>query len=593
MLGPSRDSLRQAGLTVVPLTLLLTLSVVAHSTVLPDDAADQLPPRLLDPNTFPVREVPIPPPEGLGPETPAADAGLPTGPPENPQVGDSWLWWLFYHEPMPPHFEQRTCTVRGKSNRGYVVVEDSQWGINISQGDVDIILERWESSSLGLHPDMGIYQIDSLYFGAPPDELDEDPRVYLMWFDIGSFGDGFFFWFDQYPDGTYAGYRSNECETVYLNSAGGHSPSSDYMISVAAHELEHMIHWKYDDDEDAWVDEGMAELAMWFYGRPDDISSFNLNPDNPLTQWDGNWADYIQTYLWSLYFYERYGGGEAVRAIVDESLNSINGYEAVLDSFGYTECFADVFADWAVANFLDDPTISDGRFGYLGDDLPPFSVVESYAAYPVPDQERAVSHWATDYYRFENLGGISALELGFDGSDGNVFAVWALALGADGTPDVVRVQLDGTTQSGALTVPGLGHPDNEVILVVAGTSSVGSTRYTFSANAGQLDAPGGKPVAVEEVMTNPLSLTAFPNPSSGEVLLQVDCVMAPGGVLNVNIYNALGHVVQRLTADNPASRTVLSWDRRDTTGRLVPAGLYHARAATGRYSSGFEAIVLR
>jgi len=44
-----------------------------------------------------------------------------------------------------------------------------------------------------------------------------------------------------------------------------------------AHEFEHMIHWNGDPNEEAWVDEGLAELAMWFYGNPDTISGFNTN----------------------------------------------------------------------------------------------------------------------------------------------------------------------------------------------------------------------------------------------------------------------------------------------------------------------------
>ena len=52
----------------------------------------------------------------------------------------------------------------------------------------------------------------------------------------------------------------------------------------------------------------MGELAMWLFGNPDNISSFNNNSDNSLTSWTGAWADYIKTYLFFLYIYEQYGG---------------------------------------------------------------------------------------------------------------------------------------------------------------------------------------------------------------------------------------------------------------------------------------------
>ncbi len=198
---------------------------------------------------------------------------------------------------MPPHFEQKVCTVRGKSDRGYVVVEDSEWLVTIDQADVDSILEHWNNFSIGSYPDMGIYELDSLCFGDPPDELDNDPSIYLTWYNFHINADGFFFFFDEYSEGTYPEYHSNECEVLYLNTTSTGGPSGNYMHAVMAHEFQHLIHWEHDDNEASWVNEGLSELAMWFYGNPDNISSFNGNPDNDLSVWDGAWADYIQTYL--------------------------------------------------------------------------------------------------------------------------------------------------------------------------------------------------------------------------------------------------------------------------------------------------------
>ena len=123
-------------------------------------------------------------------------------------------------------------------------------------------------------------------------------------FDVGS--DGFFWIFDQQCDNV-AAYHSNECDVVYMNCSD-YDPAGSYLLAVLAHELEHLIHYNHDVDEASWVDEGLAELAMWLYGNPDNISSFNTNPDRNLTSFTGAWADYIKTYLLSLYFYERYGG---------------------------------------------------------------------------------------------------------------------------------------------------------------------------------------------------------------------------------------------------------------------------------------------
>jgi len=530
-----------------------------------------------------VRDVVIPAPGDVGPDVMLADPGCPLSPPPNPEVGDSWVWWLWVHDPMPPHFEQHVCTVRGKSDRGYVVVRDLEWNVSIDQSDVDAILETWENTSIGPYPDQGIYEIDSLSFGEPPDELDDDPRIYLVWFDFVISADGFFFWFDQYPEGTYPSYHSNECEVLYLNTMSQGGPSGEYMLAVASHEFEHMIHWKYDGNEDSWVDEGMAELAMYFYGNPDNISGFNSNPDNDLTAWDGYWADYIQTYLWSLYFFERYGGHPAVYAVVHEPANSIEGYNAVLDDFGYSEDFDDVFADWVVANYLDDTDIADGRFGYLGEDLPAFNVAGTYSSYPTVDVQKTVNHWAADYYRFQNIPS-EDLTLTFDGSDNNLFAVRALALRTGATPEVIPLELDQPTQSGSVVVPGLSSPDDQVILVVAGASGTGGTGYLFSAFEGQGTGEEASPAA-------DLRLHATPVPSHGPVSLELSWTGQEFPV--VEMYDLSGRMVRSMSTGSLQGRATLVWDGRCSDDSPAPAGVYFARARLGNREVVRSVILLR
>ena len=533
-----------------------------------------------------IHDVQIPLPEQLGPRVYLPGHDLPTGPPANPQVGDSWTWWLFIHHPMPPHFEQHVCTVRGKSDRGYVVVRDLEWGVSIFQSDVDQILQRWENTSPGPYPDSGVYVIDSLSFGEPPDELDLDPRIYLMWFDFEISADGFFFWFDEYPDGTFPDFPSNECEVLYLSTgSSGGGPSSDYMIAVAAHEFEHLIHWKYDDDEDTWVDEGLAELAMWLYGNPDYISGFNHNPDNDLTVWDANWSDYIQTYLWTLYFFEQYGGHDAVFALVHETANSIAGYEEVLDDFGYPEDFADVFADWTVANFLDDPTLEDGRFGYQGDELPPFNVAGTYSTYPVSNITKTVNYWATDYYRFQDLTDFDNLLLSFDGNDSNSFAVWGLALYGNGTTEVLRMTLEGSTQTGTLEVTGLTDPDDQVILVVACISSTGGHDYMFSAG----DIEG---IEHEASAPHTLQLQASPNPFTSTVTLQLNWSGISGDP-TVDIFDINGRLVRRLgAAANSEDGAMMIWNGCLEDGNPAAPGIYFASCRIGSANSVMNLLLL-
>ncbi len=569
-------------ITAVPFTFLVILvSALIHLSAGDVYAED------LDYIPVYIRDVPLPSPGSIGPDVYITTPPPPTSPPPDPQVGDSWLWWLWVHDPMPPHFEQDICTVRGKTDRGYVVVRDIEWLVSIDQADVDAILNYWENISIGPYPTQGIYEIDSLAFGVPPDEMDNDPRIYLMWFDFVIPADGFFFWFDMYPDGTFPEYHSNECEVLYLNTMSQGGPSGSYMLAVSAHEFEHMIHWKYDDNEDSWVDEGLAELAMWFFGDPDNISAFNNNPDNNLTEWGGSWADYIKTYLWTLYFFERYGGHPSIYAVVHEPANSIAGYNEVLGDFGYTELFEDVFADWSVANFLDDTSLVDGRFGYVGEDLPPFSVAGTYSSYPVSNIFKTVNHWATDYYRFQDFNGFETLALSFDGSDDNVYAVWGLALYASGLTDVQRMDLDESSQEGVLYIAGLVDPGDEVILVVASTYSSGGAGYYFSA----WDSQG---IEHESPSPHSLSLSTSPNPFSGSVSLQLGWSGDTGNSdVTIDIFDIHGRLVRRLDTEvSGVGGTTMAWDGRLVDNHPASPGIYYARVRIGGESCVASLLLL-
>ncbi|MCK5035091.1 MAG: hypothetical protein KAS73_04290, partial [Candidatus Sabulitectum sp.] len=349
-------------------------------------------------------------------------------------------------------------------------------------------------------------------------------------------------------------------------------------------EFQHMIHWKYDDDESTWVNEGMAELAMWFYGHPDNISSFNSNPDNNLTVWDGNWADYIKTYLWSLYFFEQYGGHPTVYALVHEPLNSMAGFDAVLDQFGYTENTEDIFIDWAVANFLDDTSIADGRFGYSGDELPNFYALP-YSSYPV-DATKTVKHWASDYYRFQDIP-FPYLEITFDGSDDNQYATRVLVIHDTEPTEVFDLSLDETTQSGAVVMNDLTS-DDQVILVVTSVSSTGGPTYSFTA---------GEALGISTDPEQPgvaLSMVPSVNPFSSTVDLQLNWSGYSGDRNpTVEIFDIQGRIVNTLFAETVSEGTAsVEWNGELQNGNRANAGIYYARARVNSEESTVKLMLL-
>jgi len=472
----------------------------------------------------------------------------------------------------------KSCTVRGMGDHCYVVVEDSQWNVNMNQSKVDTIVDHFENMSIGSFPTQGIWDLDTAHFGQPPDNLDQDPRVYILYYDFDVSSDGFFWSFDQQCDNV-AQFHSNECDVVYMNCSD-FDPAGSYLLAVVAHEFQHLIHFNHDPNEQAWVDEGMGELAMWLYGNPDNVVQFNGNPDRRLDAFDGNFYEYVKTYLWSLYFYERYGGQPAVLDLVAEPQNGIAGFEAVLDDFSYPENFVDVFSDWVVANYLDDTTIGDGRYGYVGETLPPFVPFATFSTYPVGPNPSNVNSWAADYVRYISA---NPLQTSFDGNDAGLFRVRALLLDNVNPTQIVNMTL-GAGQAGTLPLGQLGATHDEAVLVYARISTTGTNAYTYGATATAVSAP-------EQTVTLQLSMNVLRSVSDRPVF----ALSAPQtSDVRLEIFDVTGRMVRRLLNQAAFHGTQeVEWDGRDDSANRLAPGTYFARLSAEGFSTVARAVLMR
>jgi hypothetical protein len=490
----------------------------------------------------------------------------PMTPPQNPQVGDSWLWWI-WHLNGPPTAEQKRCTVRGMGNNVYVVVEDSQWLTRVDQNDVDRIVNNWDNQSYGIHPERGIYQLDTSAFGPAPDELDHNPRIYVLFYQFDVASDGFFWPFDEYPDGSQP-YHSNECEVLYISSLTP-DPGGQYITSVMAHEFQHMIHWLADDGEDSWVNEGMSELAMWLYGHPDQITGFPANPDVDLTTFSGNFSDYVKVYLWSLYFYEQFGGEPTCYDLVQNPLHGIPGFQSVLSQVGSPLGFDDVYSNWTVANFIDDTSFDQGEYGYRGDTLPAFNAVTKNT-YPVPPTNGAVSRYAADYVKFVNG---TPQRLSFDGADVGTWRPRVIFRNGTTTQQVVSVPLNGN-DAGTVDLFGFGTTFDTAVLVVGKTTPSSATSYQYSTTGIPADVAGSD--GALRFHLGP----GEPNPMREAGQIRLDLPHAEDA--RVSVVDASGRTVRDLAAGPLAAGThAFGWDGRDSHGRAMPSGVYFVLARAG------------
>jgi hypothetical protein len=206
---------------------------------------------------------------------------------------------------------------------------------------------------------------------------------------------GYFASANEYPQ--VVNPYSNEHEMFVMN-IDVLEPGSEAYNAILAHEYQHMIQWHVDGNEDAWLNEGLSELAEELngFGWPRGaVFPFQRQPDLQLNTWNHEPGHYGASYLMIRYLYEQLGE-EALREIVQHPASGIASIDAVIDARGLDTSFDALFADWLVANALDRPR-PDARYGYQTADLNVQPQV-TVTAYPA-EHEDTVRQYAGDYYR--------------------------------------------------------------------------------------------------------------------------------------------------------------------------------------------------
>lgn len=208
---------------------------------------------------------------------------------------------------------------------------------------------------------------------------------------------GYFSGNDSYPRQVFP--YSNERKVVYIN-LGTVSPGTKAYIPLLAHELQHLLQWQIDRNEDTWVNEGFSEMAELLSGLYLDAStrSFAARPDTQLTSWadspDEAYPNYGASFLFMAYFWERFGE-EAFRRLVKSPLNGPHAFNEILAPYGLS--FEDLFADWVLANYFDDP---DSGYGYRELNLQPLKISATVSSTPFTITE-TVHQYGADYFEIQ------------------------------------------------------------------------------------------------------------------------------------------------------------------------------------------------
>jgi hypothetical protein len=317
------------------------------------------------------------------------------------QPGDQETFWVGESDTL--RFFQVTATLRYMGPNSYWWIEN---GFNVTDEQVEASAETFENA---------IYPTNRAFFGSEwSPGVDNDPRVHIFIGNVPGVG-GYFYSINEYS--RLINPYSNEKEMFFINInyAG---PGSDRLASILAHEFQHMIHWYNDGNEETWVNEGLSELAMALngYDAGGTERAFAQEPDTQLNAWgqsaNESISHYGASFLFMSYFLERFGE-DAMHQVVAHPANGADGFSQVLAAEGEALGFDDVFADWLIANYLDDPGLGDGLWGYRDLSLDTLSLDDQHGDYPV-QLESAVSQYAADYIAFDGLEGSLTIE--FEGA---------------------------------------------------------------------------------------------------------------------------------------------------------------------------------
>lgn len=228
--------------------------------------------------------------------------------------------------------------------------------------------------------------------------VDNDPHVVILYAtSLGEGVAGYTSSADEFPSALYP--FSNEAEMITVH-AGCVDVGSPAYRALLARQFQRLIQWFQDRNEERWVKEGLAELAVHLngleLGTPE--RAYLEHPDTSLTAWSDENAAHHRgaAYLFATYFHERFGD-EGTRVLVAQSLNGAAGFDAALADLDGDLTFEDFFAEWLAANYLDsEPGADAARHAYTTLDLERPACAATYEEYPVT-VELSVQQFGADY----------------------------------------------------------------------------------------------------------------------------------------------------------------------------------------------------
>jgi immune inhibitor A len=203
--------------------------------------------------------------------------------------------------------------------------------------------------------------------------------------------------------------ESNERKMIYANVDNAQLGTMELSAELGSSLV--WLAWETSQpSQDFWVKGSASGLAYQsIMGMTDDvytaneIGSFRLHPQTQLNASRPELSDEIANSaardLFARYVAGRFGGMSAFASIFASSERGIAAFDRLFRSSTPPSTFDDVFADWVAANFLGDPILAGGRFGY------PSNLQVNPQVLPGPTLQASLPDRATQfgasYYRIQ------------------------------------------------------------------------------------------------------------------------------------------------------------------------------------------------
>ncbi|MBB5179534.1 hypothetical protein HNQ44_000958 [Planomicrobium koreense] len=167
---------------------------------------------------------------------------------------------------------------------------------------------------------------------------------------------------------TLENYTDRNIITIDTNS--WESRLENTFFATTIHELQHLIQADNDGSEETWLNEGMSTFSEFLggYGHGEGSINFYLDhPENSLVNWDEHGtaktgpetiADYGQTYLFTLYMFDKFGKEFIRELAVDGTTQGMTSVNETLKRYGSDKTFTEVYQDFMAALALDNSDVS-------------------------------------------------------------------------------------------------------------------------------------------------------------------------------------------------------------------------------------------